>query len=304
MAYCVACGVKLQEEMLTCPLCHTPAIDPKTLTKRSVVKDTNVLTDFDSSLEFSDLLVQPVTHRLSHRAAAVSSLLLLIPVFILLAIDIIINVALTWSFYPIISLIYVWSAFLFPFLFKSRKRLEFALNVGASTIVFMLLIDGYAPPVTWAWFPILSLASLTLLTLTAIFLTKRHKFPAILIFTATIALFLMAIALLTQGSWYLPLALPLVLLTGALSLGLNGTFWLVGRGRTSGAGFGRAAFSGIFLAVYCLGIDLICTLYLPDRTHLGWSFVCIAILLPLSAFLLVAHGNSRLRSYMEKKFHI
>lgn len=304
MAYCVACGVRLQEDLLECPLCHTPAIDPQTLKPRTAAKGPGESSVLDDSLEFSDMLVQPVTHRLSHRAAAVSSLLLLIPVFILLAIDIIINVALTWSFYPIISLIYVWSAFLFPFLFKSRKRLEFVLNVGASTIVFMLLIDSYAPPVTWAWFPILSLASLTLLTLTAVFLTKRHKFPAILIFTTVIALFLMAIALLTQGSWYLPLALPLVLLTGILTLGLNGTVWLVSRRRATGTGFGIAAFAGIFLTVYCFGIDLICTLYLPGRSQLGWSFISMALLLPISAFLLVVHGNSRLRAFMEKKFHI
>jgi hypothetical protein len=303
MAYCVRCGVKLEDRLTVCPLCGTPVIDPDTLLPKTAGTPDTEGNDGHESVEISELLTQPPAHRLSPKTAALSSLALLVPIITTLVIDIITHNAVTWSFYPILSLLYTWFAFFFPSLFRLGRRLSYAVNFGIATIIYLLLLDGFLPPVSWAWYPIIGIGLIIVILSAPVLFGKRYRFPVIIVYGAAAVLALYLITLVRGSSWFTPLALPLVLFGLALALLLNGLRTIgIRRGRP-GFSLRFAAASAVAAAVYGFFTDMVVTAYLPARTSLGWSCITGPVLLFTAVLLLCISGSSRLRSYAEKKFH-
>ncbi len=303
MPYCINCGVKLDDNLITCPLCGTPVIDPKTLRPRSENLILQKPVSEGSSWEISDILTQPLIHKVSQKTAAISTITLLIPIITTLVWDILTSNAITWSFYPILSMLYFWFAVFFPSLFKTGRRMSFILNFGIATTIYLLLLDGFIPPVTWAWYPMLGIGLVLAVIITPVFLGRRYTFPVIIVYTGAGSLFLWGVESLTGGYWFLTLALPIALLTGGAAILINGLYTLISRRPADGSPYRAAAVSAAIAAVYFAGVDIICTLYIPTRASIGWSYIPGGILLLLSVLLFITGGNRKLRSFLEKKFH-
>ena len=304
MAYCVKCGVELDDKLETCPLCNIPVIDPETLKPKLIHEENSFELSGISTREISEILTQPIMHRISHKTAALFSITMLIPVITVLLIDILTNNGVTWSFYPILSVLYVWLSLVFPFLFKTGKRLNFLINFVVASIIFLLLIDGFIPPVIWAWYPIISLLLLFIIITTPTFLGKKYRFPSIIVDMAATALFLWVLEYLAGGEWFLTLALPLALLTGVLILLISGIITLLAKKNRPGYKYTSAASTFIVLAGLSIGIDTICTLFITNRSFIDWSIYVSGAALLVSVFLYIAGANKLFRSFLEKKFHV
>ncbi|MBC8452440.1 MAG: hypothetical protein H8D65_01125, partial [Spirochaetes bacterium] len=259
MAYCVKCGVELDEKIEVCPLCGTPVIDPETLKPKQIEEESHFTLPGNSAREMSEILTQPITHRISHKTAAFFSISMLISVITVLLIDILTNNAITWSFYPIVSVLYVWLSLFFPFLFKTGKRLGFLVNFTVVSVIFLLLIDGFIPPVSWAWFPVISLILLFVIITTPTYIGKRYVFPLIIVYTTATVLFLWSLEYLTGGNWFLTLALPLTLLTGGLALLGNGINTRLLKGNRPGCKYTSAASIFVIFSGLAVVVDIICT---------------------------------------------
>lgn len=304
MAYCIKCGVELDDKLENCPLCNIPAFDPETLKPKQTKEENSSAFSGFPPREISEILTQPIIHRISHKTAALFSITMLIPVITVLLIDILTNNAVSWSFYPILSVLYTWLSLVFPFLFKTGKRLNLLINFVIASVIFLLLIDGFIPPVSWAWYPVMSLLLLFVIITTPTFIGKRYRFPIIIVFTTATALFLWFLEYLAGGEWFLNLALPLTLLSGGTMLLINGiNTHLIKRNRP-GHTYTSAASAFLILAVLSILIDTICTFYIATRTSPDWSFYAAGAALLISVFLFIAGSNERFRSLLEKKFHV
>ena len=51
MSYCVQCGVKLEQSLKTCPLCHTPVINPNELTSDALSKGSGPFSTVKGEVE-------------------------------------------------------------------------------------------------------------------------------------------------------------------------------------------------------------------------------------------------------------
>ncbi len=304
MAYCIKCGVELDDKLETCPLCNIPVIDLETLKPKKIHEENSFAFSGVTTREISEILTQPLMHRISHKTAALFSITMLIPVITVLLIDILTHNAVTWSFYPILSVIYIWLSLVFPFLFKTGKRLNFLINFIVASVIFLLLVDGFIPPVSWAWYPIMSLILLFVMITTPTFIGKLYRFPSIIVYTTATALFLWFLEYLAGSQWFLTLALPLTLITGGLALLLNGINTLLTKGNHSGYKYTSAASAFVTLAGLSIGIDTICTLYITNRSFIDWSIYVSGAALLVSIFLYIAGANQRFRSFLEKKFHV
>ncbi len=306
MAYCVKCGVELDDKIESCPLCGTPAINPETLKPKQREEEENPFTFSGNSVrEMSEILTQPIIHRISHKTAAFFSISMLIPIITVLLIDILTHNAITWSFYPIISVLYVWLSMVFPFLFKTGKRLNFLINFIVVSVIFLLLIDGFIPPVSWAWFPIISMVLLFVILTTPTYIGKRYIFPTIIVYTTAVALFLWALEYISgRGHWFLTLALPLTLLTGGFALLGNGINTRLLKRNRPGYKYTSAATIFVIFSGLAIGVDIICTLYSTDRTLIEWSLYVSGASLLVAAFLYIAGANKRFRNLLKKKFQV
>lgn len=303
MAYCIKCGVELEDKLVKCPLCDTLVIDPETLKPKQIKKENLPVFSGITSREISELLTHPIMHRISYKTATVFTITMLIPVIVLLLVDVISHNAITWSFYPILTVLYFWTSLVFPFLFKTGKRLNLLINFTVASVIFLLLMDGFIPPVSWAWYPITSLILLFILITTPAFIGKKYTFPIIIIYTAAATLFLWFLETLSAGEWFLQLGLPITLLTSGIALFENGLATIMLRKRRPGSFFFYAATAFISMAILCLGIDVILTLHLPTRPSIGWSLYVSGAILLVSIFLFISGGNTKLRNFLEKKFH-
>ena len=307
MPYCVRCGVELDSNISVCPLCHTPVIDPETL--KPVEKRENRMATFTgvNTREISEMLNQPVIHRIPKWMTLFFTGTLLLAVIFTLLIDILSNNTITWSFYPILSALYIWLALVFPFMLKAGNRLGFLANFNAATIIYIFLIDGFIPPVSWAWYPVISLMLLTIIIVTPAYFGKRYAFPIIMIYYAGISLFLWALERLLTGSWFLPLALPILSLVCGGALIMNSVSAGIMKTRkwddTYDKGYLASSLVIVIAAGMAVGIDAICTRYIPTRAAMGWSFITGGALVLIAAFLLIAAFNERLKMFLTKKFH-
>lgn len=303
MAYCIRCGVKLDDRLVECPLCRTPVIDPDTLRLKKDLQHEEHGDHGFSSREISDMLVHSFEHRLSPRTASIATFFLLVPIFTTILIDILTMNQITWSFYPIISIVYFWIAFILPSMFKGTKRLGFLVNLSISSIIFLVLLDGFLPPVSWAWYPAAGFVLFIAAVTSSAFLGKRVLFPVIITITIAATGVFWFLETITGGTWYLALALPIIALSGVTALLTEGVNALFQKKKSSKAAYYSAGTIIVMAGLYTVGIDTLCTWFIPERNSIGWSLIAAGAL-TLIALLLFATGiSSRLRSFFEKKFY-
>lgn len=292
MAYCVRCGVELQKGCKACPLCNTEVILPD---------------EHDPSERvtlFSDRVPRSIRPRIdlvpSKSFLLLMTFILLLPTLVTLFIDITVNRTITWSFYPITSLVLLWLLIAYPAIFKGHTVFQIITMDMLSIAVFLMSLDMYSGSFPkWSHYPALSLLLVWVyLAGPVVFSWKRGYLVLITWFLGT-AGFLFAIDLLTgEASWFLRLALPiLAIITAAVAI----CFAMKNLYRNKP--LLAAGITLITAAVIFLSIDVVVNFYVGIM-NFTWSPITAAVLVPTAVFLFLVHRNDELKAYLTKKFHV
>jgi hypothetical protein len=184
----------------------------------------------------------------------------------------------------------------------TRRRLWeiWSLFAGTGAAVVLVADFAYSMTVTWARYPLVSIAFLWATASLLLFL-RRRRLLLLAAGTAALALFLLALDLLTPGRpWALTLALPLTVLAGALAALVSAV-----------AQAWRARFFAMLAAVlagaglFVPGLEAVVNLYSSGEFRLSWSLVVFGCLLPLVGLLLyVQYRLKATRDDIRRIFHM
>ncbi len=294
MAYCVRCGVELEESLKECPLCHTPVLLPELSDTAKTEPSARAWPDHvPAKRRHRPNLVPPKP------VVLLATFLLLIPFLVTLFIDLKANGEVTWSFYPMSSLTLLWLMVAYPALLR-RHTLSVAFTVDMlATALFLVSLDQYADgAVAWAWYPASALVLVWLCGMLPVWL---GRFPYLLApgWLVLISGFLWEIEWLTgSGPWFLQLALPLAVTVTVFGLGCWLAFRLI-RARVA-----AAAAAVLFTTALLLVVDSLTQRFVNGSLLPLWSPVVAAVGVPLGALLLVVHRSPELRAFLQKKFHM
>ncbi len=295
MPYCVKCGVELADSANACPLCNTAVILPENMLHGNMAGKADALYP-DRLQRGMKLHPNLVTGK---PVVLMATFLLAIPFLITLLVDVRGNGGITWSFYPMMSLILVWLMLAYPALLK-RHTVAVAFTVDAlATAAFLVSLDYYADGVPgWSWYPALALVLVWLSGLLPVWLSGRPLLLAAAYFIV-LSCFLWALEWLTKsGPWFFQLALPLAGAVSVFGTGVWAAFRIFKAPLLTSSLI-------VFLTTLLLVVaDGLIQRFAAGRFFLAWSPVAAAIGVPLSAYLWVLHGNSDMRAFLQKKFHI
>ena len=126
MAYCVKCGVELDKQLTSCPLCTTPVYLPEEL-------------DEDTHSTYPERKQRKRTKQVnlvpSKTFVYLMTFIIVIPLIVCLMIDVRRNHTISWSFYPVSSLILFWILIAYPALIKRYSLLK-VLTIDIYSVVF------------------------------------------------------------------------------------------------------------------------------------------------------------------------
>lgn len=149
--YCIKCGVKLAEGNKPCPLCHTipfhPDIQPEEVESLYPAGRSPVITQ-----------VRPIA-----ALVVITTLIFLLPIFITLQCDLLINGAVTWSGYVSGALVTVYASCILPFWFRKPNPVVF-VPISFAVLGLYLLYISLATGGGWFLsfaFPIVGFVGLT-----------------------------------------------------------------------------------------------------------------------------------------------
>jgi hypothetical protein len=184
----------------------------------------------------------------------------------------------------------------------TRRRLWeiWSLFAGTGAAVVLVADFAYSLTVTWSRYPLVSVAFLWAAASLLLFL-RRHRLLLLAAGTAALALFLLALDLLTPDrAWAPALALPLTVLAGALAALISAV-----------ARAWRARFFAMLAAVlagaglFVPGVEAVVSLYFSGQVRLSWSLVVFGCVLPLVGLLLyVQYRLKATRDDIRRIFHM
>ena len=136
MAYCVHCGVRLEQGIKTCPLCGTRNIDPNELkaAERRAYPERMLQQDLRRSRRFILELL---------------AILLLLPAFLCVALDLLLTPSLTWSVYAAGALLMLYISVCVP-ICRQKHRTVTALAVSYTSLVcYLLVVEWFSASGPW-----------------------------------------------------------------------------------------------------------------------------------------------------------
>jgi len=285
--------VELQKGLKYCPLCNTEVILPD---------EEN--TD-EGIRPFSDRIPRDVRPRVnlapSRAFVFLATFVILVPLLITLIIDFTANRTITWSFYPVTSLVLLWILIAYPSLLKGHTPFQIITIDMLSIAIFLMSLDlhsGSFPQ--WSQYPALALLLLWIYIAAPFLFTWKRIYLVIIAWFSGTAAFLYALDKFTDGKdWFYPVGLPILLLTGfavaiiVLSVKKSNSKPLLT--------IGTAA---IALSVLMIGIDIVCNLYVKKLFIVTWSPIPAVVFIPSAIFLFIVEYNPEFKAYLLKKFHL
>jgi hypothetical protein len=165
----------------------------------------------------------------------------------------------------------------------------------ASTLIINLSIKG---TVSWSVYPMC--ICLILLSYAALMsLWKTHSVLRILAAWTLSTIFLLILDYFLDSDWPTALAFPILC---ALNIGVLVVMILSRSRRKKGLNYLALIF--LIIALFCLVIDGIITLYLGGRIYLSWSIIVAACLVPVTGTILYMYFKMKNNVELEKIFHI
>ncbi len=183
---------------------------------------------------------------------------------------------------------------------RSLALLISAMLASAGVATGVLNLWFFYPRVPWSLYIIGACAMLWLVFVPPLWWRGMYRLLRLLVDIGAVALYLLLIALALDGmtTWYLGLALPIVLLIGAFGLFLTLTL-----------GGQRSILSTITLCIgsvglFCVGLELLICRYLSGVYSASWSIIVLVISAALIIPLLVVRRHPALREEARRRFHI
>ncbi|WP_294552558.1 DUF6320 domain-containing protein [uncultured Pseudoflavonifractor sp.] len=234
MSYCVNCGVELDDTAQSCPLCHTPVLNPN--------KPVDMWGPKPFPTEKGE--VPPVAR--GELALLISAMLVSVAVCCGV-LNLFLRAERAWSLYVIGAAVMLWIWFVPPLLLR---RLPVCLR---------LVLDVLA-----------------------------------------VALYVFLISLdLGGGNWYWHLALPIILLGGAIVLGLA----LIFRGGRRSILTTTTLIIGA-IGLFLLGVELFVDRFLTGSWQPGWSLIVVTVCVALMIPLVIVRRVPSLREEVRRRFHM
>ncbi|MBR0138361.1 MAG: hypothetical protein IJM15_08110 [Erysipelotrichaceae bacterium] len=181
MSYCVQCGVRLASYEKVCPLCGTPVVNPNPEEKKDKPR-------FVDKIDISNININ------HHFITNVITTILIVPIIITAAIDLLLNHKLSWSLLVAGAEVVFWFFVLFPWKYSFKHTWIYGVVDTAVVALYVLLIALMTNGMNWY----LKIA-LPLLFMSCVFIVigiivfNREKANRIWIFGST----------LTNFAWYL-----------------------------------------------------------------------------------------------------
>ena len=269
MPYCVMCGVELDNKLKSCPLCNTPVYLPAE-------------PDEDSLKPYPDRVQRKRTMYVnlvpSKAFVYLMTFILIIPLIVCLMIDIRRNSTITWSFYPVSSIILVWILMAYPALMKRYSFIKVLTIDIYSIVLFLISLDAYSGDfLNWSVYPVASLLLIWVYFLLVFLFGKRHPFFLAIIAYISTALYLYLIEQATGRFWFFDLALPivtLILVLVLLTLALS-------RLKV----FSGTALIGLIfccISIFCIGTEFVVNGFVfGNGSSLFWSLIVHVFYCPL-----------------------
>ena len=234
MSYCVNCGVELDDTAQSCPLCHTPVLNP------------NKPVDMWGPKPFP-------TEKGEVPPAARGALALLISAMLLSVavccgvLNLFLREERAWSLYVIGAAVMLWIWFVPPLLLR---RMHVCLRLGFDVLAIALYV------------------------------------------------FLISVDLNGSG-WYWHLALPIILLGGAIVLGLG----LIFRGGRRSILTTTTLIIGA-IGLFLLGVELFVDRFFTASWQPGWSLIVVTVCVALVIPLVIVRRVPSLREEVRRRFHM
>ena len=209
MAYCVKCGVELERDLTSCPLCNTPVYFPEDGTE-------GMLKRYPERVQKA----QPKHVNLVPSKAFVylMTFILIIPIIVCLMIDIRSNRTITWSFYPAASLLLIWILMAYPALMRRYSFMKVVTIDIYAIIAFLVSLDVYSGGfLYWSVYPVASLLLIWVYFLLSYLFSHKNPIFIVIIGYISTALFLYLIEQATKTSWFFDLAIPILTLLSVLA---------------------------------------------------------------------------------------
>ncbi len=287
MAYCVKCGVKLEERARECPLCQTPVILPPGL---AIGKS-------------EPLFPQPLPPKGTEGITKTSKGIIELIVALLVVSEI--TIALTmWfsgniehSFIPLFSTAFGALVIAMALVAKHTYFAQATTHIVLVSL-YLLGIDAVDDHLYWS---LIAVGALALLWCFAVFTTtekaKEHLGWTSLLLMASLLGYVGVINILVAGSltWFVPVALPTACV---LFLGV-GLFFLLflTRKKTRIALADLVFFNLIVLFLTFTALDLFLTHYRQGVWNLNWSLSLFSAAIVLTILLVGVSLSRRLRRY-------
>ncbi|AEJ61497.1 hypothetical protein Spith_1231 [Spirochaeta thermophila DSM 6578] len=216
MKRCSSCGIVTREDRDTCPLCG------RSFSESSAPPEEGIRPTSPNAepLPASDTapIVLPLVTVFSLMASMVVA-----------AVDLILNEGITWSRYPLVSILFVWSLTLSAAALH-RRPLLFSGSIPVAASAFLLVLDLLDDgTLSWALslgLPLIVVSALALLGLTAFIIKGKHYGYLVLGTILVIVAFVTtAINLITNRYLAVPRILDWALIVDAITLPLSWFFF-------------------------------------------------------------------------------
>jgi len=143
MSYCVNCGVHLNDQARSCPLCGIRVVNPATPSEMQTKPPTKLKEEKYHSSFDKNLWIKLIT------------ITLISPAIISVLVNWILQQQISWSLFVTASLTFVWIWSISPFFFKRNRLLKWIPFGAASLLGFLYIIEQLSK--TNGWFSTLAL---------------------------------------------------------------------------------------------------------------------------------------------------
>jgi len=135
MAYCVKCGVELERNLTACPLCNTPVYYREEMDEEYHKR----YPDRSQRMQYRRVNLVP-----SKAFVYLMTFIIVIPMIVCLMIDFRSHRTVTWSFYPVASILLVWILMAYPALMKRYSFMKVITIDIYSVTLFLISLDIYS----------------------------------------------------------------------------------------------------------------------------------------------------------------
>ncbi len=290
MAYCVECGVKLEEGATNCPLCHREVLAPKEIIGKrgkSLFEQQKGEEEIFPSLKYDKRRKGLIELSITFVGVAIITLLIT-------------GIAIKDSFSPWfpIACTILGSIYLFIILFGKSTYTRIGTLFAIQTIVTLFTIDIFDLSLTWSPY---AMIGVVLLYIIAVFPFYTRPFSVLMkvsIISVVILISLLLFDLFSSDGllWFFPLALPtfLVTLVGFILLALRYIY-------------GKPSLSDMVLSIIInIAIGTVAgdffSLRMMNSEHiLTWSKSLLIVSIILILFLIAQATIRRVRFYFNNK---